>query len=133
MAYTKTTWVNDSAPPLSAENLNKIEDGIYQISLKADAHDALLTDAFYITTYTPSGYSFSSGQTRNLTRAFTPKTGYTPVVLAAMCTNSTAIDVTNFYIEGSDIKYDAVNRSTSSVSASFRIVVLFIKTALIGS
>ena len=29
MAYTKTNWVNGSAPPISAENLNKIEDGIY--------------------------------------------------------------------------------------------------------
>lgn len=26
--YTKTTWVNGSAPALNAENLNKIENGI---------------------------------------------------------------------------------------------------------
>ena len=32
MAYEKTTWVNDSKPAISAENLNKIEQGI------ADAH-----------------------------------------------------------------------------------------------
>ena len=32
MAYTKTEWVNDSKPAISAENLNKIEQGI------ADAH-----------------------------------------------------------------------------------------------
>ena len=32
MAYTKTKWVNDSKPAISAENLNKIEQGI------ADAH-----------------------------------------------------------------------------------------------
>ena len=32
MAYTKTAWVNDSKPAISAENLNKIEQGI------ADAH-----------------------------------------------------------------------------------------------
>jgi hypothetical protein len=29
MAYTKTTWVNSSAPPINATNLNKIEDGIF--------------------------------------------------------------------------------------------------------
>ena len=29
MAYTKTNWVNESAPPLSAENLNNMEDGIF--------------------------------------------------------------------------------------------------------
>ena len=32
MAYTKTTWVNDSKPAINAANLNKIEEGI------ADAH-----------------------------------------------------------------------------------------------
>ena len=32
MAYTKTTWVNDSKPAINAANLNKIEQGI------ADAH-----------------------------------------------------------------------------------------------
>ena len=30
--YIRTTWVNDSDPPLSADNLNKIEQGI------VDAH-----------------------------------------------------------------------------------------------
>lgn len=28
MAYTKTTWVNGDLPPISAENLNNMEDGI---------------------------------------------------------------------------------------------------------
>lgn len=28
MAYTKTTWVDDSSPAISAANLNKIENGI---------------------------------------------------------------------------------------------------------
>ena len=28
MAYTKTAWVNDSKPAISAENLNKIEQGL---------------------------------------------------------------------------------------------------------
>lgn len=28
MAYTKTNWVNDSAPAINADNLNKIEQGI---------------------------------------------------------------------------------------------------------
>lgn len=32
MAYVKTNWVNGSAPPISAENLNKIEQGIYDNS-----------------------------------------------------------------------------------------------------
>lgn len=37
MAYTKTTWVNDSEPAINAANLNKIEKGI------ADAHAIVAT------------------------------------------------------------------------------------------
>ena len=37
MAYTKTAWVNNSKPSISAENLNKIEQGI------ADAHAIVAT------------------------------------------------------------------------------------------
>lgn len=35
MAYTKTQWVNNQPPAIDAENLNKIEQGIY------DAHEEL--------------------------------------------------------------------------------------------
>ncbi len=37
MAYTKTTWVDDSSPAISAANLNKIENGIA-------ANDTAITD-----------------------------------------------------------------------------------------
>lgn len=36
MAYTKTNWVNDSTPAINADNLNKIEQGIYDNSIKID-------------------------------------------------------------------------------------------------
>ena len=38
MAYNKTTWRNapSTNTPINANNLNKIEEGIYQNSLKAD-------------------------------------------------------------------------------------------------
>lgn len=38
MAYNKTTWENapSTNTPINANNLNKIEEGIYQNSLKAD-------------------------------------------------------------------------------------------------
>ena len=32
MAYEKTQWVNGGPPALSAENLNKMEDSIYNSS-----------------------------------------------------------------------------------------------------
>lgn len=37
MSYTKTQWVNGTAPPISAENLNKIEDAL-------ESHDEDITD-----------------------------------------------------------------------------------------
>lgn len=35
MAYTKTTWVNDQAPDIDADNLNKMEQGIYDAQKNA--------------------------------------------------------------------------------------------------
>ena len=54
MAYTKTTWNNNAAPPINADNLNKIEQGIY------DAHicEMLLCDEVQNTT---QEYTFSGG------------------------------------------------------------------------
>lgn len=41
MAYTKTNWVNEGPPAISADNLNKIEDGIFNAAANIDA---ILTD-----------------------------------------------------------------------------------------
>lgn len=37
MSYTKTAWVNDSAPALSADNLNKIENQLEAVTALAEA------------------------------------------------------------------------------------------------
>lgn len=43
MAYTKTAWVDGSAPAVSAANLNKIENGIYTNDANiADLLDGLI-------------------------------------------------------------------------------------------
>lgn len=39
MAYTKTTWVNDSQPAISAENLNNIENGISALDTAVGSTD----------------------------------------------------------------------------------------------
>lgn len=49
MAYTKTNWVNNGTPPLSAANLNNIENGIY------NCDNAINHLATYSTTETPVG------------------------------------------------------------------------------
>lgn len=40
ISYTKTSWVNGSQPAINAENLNKIEQGIYDVSVQANANEA---------------------------------------------------------------------------------------------
>lgn len=52
MAYSKTTWVNGGPPALSAENLNKMEDSIYNsseglISLNTSAASSTTDGALY--------------------------------------------------------------------------------------
>lgn len=32
MAYTKTNWVNEGPPAIDADNLNKIEDSVFESS-----------------------------------------------------------------------------------------------------
>lgn len=36
MAYTKTNWANDNTPAINEENLNKIEQGIYDNSINIE-------------------------------------------------------------------------------------------------
>jgi len=79
MAYTKTNWVNDSPPAISAENLNNIEDGIYNLDQKLTADEAkydALTD-LAVSTVT---VSFSQGAASQATFTGTgSKAGYYPI------------------------------------------------------
>jgi hypothetical protein len=51
MAYVKTIWVNGAAPPISATNLNKIEDGIFDNDSNLTSHIANIFPHF--------GYAFT--------------------------------------------------------------------------
>lgn len=42
MSYNKTQWINNGAPSISAENLNKIEQGIYDNSIALETQVGLL-------------------------------------------------------------------------------------------
>lgn len=41
MTYTKTTWVNGSAPAINATNLNNIENGIFNVDTSFTTHSTL--------------------------------------------------------------------------------------------
>lgn len=77
MAYSKTTWVNGSAPALSAENLNKIEQGIY------DCDASTTTNATDIATLQDSTmYSVSSDTATVTVSSGSYKSGTIDVTLA---------------------------------------------------
>ena len=52
MAYTKTTWVNEGPPAIDADNLNHIENGIYQNDANCTA---LLSGKVNLDTSAPPG------------------------------------------------------------------------------
>lgn len=58
MAYTKTHWINGQAPALSAENLNKIEEGIYNADADITALSAELKKDYIIETGTDNGWEY---------------------------------------------------------------------------
>ena len=45
MAYTKTTWVNGTAPAINATNLNNIETGIDSATTRLDVLEAQTSTA----------------------------------------------------------------------------------------
>ena len=61
MAYTKTVWVNNQAPAINADNLNKIENGIAANDVAATKNAAdIATKASgypYTITLTAAGWS----------------------------------------------------------------------------
>ena len=62
MAYTKTVWVNNQAPAINADNLNKIENGIAanDVAATKNAADIVTTKASgypYTITLTAAGWS----------------------------------------------------------------------------
>lgn len=78
MSYTRTEWVLNAEPPINADNLNHIEDGIY------DAHNAIASlNAVKYTTVTDGNWTikkFADGtyegtRTDSVTISVTTATG----------------------------------------------------------
>lgn len=67
--YERTNWVNDNAPALSAENLNKMEDGIYSANEQADENkvevNKLKTSKINYTEIKGSGGDINAGMYLN--------------------------------------------------------------------
>lgn len=68
MAYVKTTWIDD-VTPLSAANLNKIEQGVADASVLLDVGDVKWTARKY--TADPAGWLIGDGRVLLATTTFT--------------------------------------------------------------
>lgn len=84
MAYTKTNWVNGSAPALDADHLNKIEG---QLELLANFMDNLPTN---IQAGTISRDSIAANSYREVEVVFSPAFTNVPTVVVGLSANSTA-------------------------------------------
>lgn len=52
MPYTPTTWINDTAPAINAVNLNKMETGIQNATMLAEAFSGLVAVTTKTANYT---------------------------------------------------------------------------------
>jgi len=88
MAYTKTTWVNGGPPAISADNLNKIENGIYNNSVKIDA----ITD-YIVETGTSNGWAYRKWKSGRIeaVKDITTGSSWTQVGSAGFYYNATTI------------------------------------------
>ena len=119
------------------EHLAERADGLITRTKSLDTSiESLKTktdNVFIIDTYTPSGYTFDPNQYRSLSRSITTHTGYTPIVVNALCQNKTALHVFNYYVSGGSVVYEVYNRTSSQITgADFSIKILWLKTALSG-
>lgn len=60
MAYTKTNWVNEGPPAISADNLNNIEDGVEANDIRVTDHASRIAtlETNDYTTGTDNGWSY---------------------------------------------------------------------------
>lgn len=132
MAYSKTNWVNGQAPALSAENLNKMEEGIYNNSVSVDYlldEDTILVDKFTTTSHT-----FAAGSTWWVySEDYHAPThaGYTAVGIISQTPNAQSVLVPCMALNQSQYGDRFVgyirNTGTASVTDTVTVTILYVK------
>lgn len=98
----------------------------------ADARNNLGIGNINFKTKTITNYQFTANQVRSISVPYPTLEGYTPILISAYCTNKSAIRVFNAYISDGNIKFEAVNQSSSTISnASFAFYLLYIKNTFL--
>jgi hypothetical protein len=91
MTYIKTTWVNGSAPPINATNLNNIENGIFDITNDFTTHSTL-TATLTTLGHVQNGLYTATIATTSWTTASAPYTS-SITVTGILATDTPIIDV----------------------------------------
>ena len=139
MAYTKTNWVNGQAPALSAENLNKIEEGIYNnagdiASILADVSALKNEDTILVDKFTTDSHTFNAGATWWVygENYHAPShTGYTAIGIISQTPNAQSVLVPCIAMNQSSYGDRFVgyirNSGTSSVTDTVTVTILYVK------
>ena len=131
MAYNKTVWINGTAPPINAENLNKIEQGI------EDAHavvPAVAGTTGQVLTKTASGAEWSDAGnptdaqvaeavTDWLDENITEIPATAPIVDASLTVQGAAADAKKTGDEISDLKSEIANGVPNEVKIAMDAIV----------
>ena len=131
MAYTRTTWVSGDTP-LSAGNMNNIEDGIE--ALNTDILDVIRTVTYDVTNHTIPAESFNY-----VSIPFTSPSGFgNPIVVNVRIDGSGTSSAVgqhycfsySAYQSGSNLIAYIRNTSSSQAKISVHITVLYVRTSL---
>lgn len=131
MAYTKTNWVNDGPPAIDADNLNKIETGLFE------AH-SWLASPIKIQVFTTPSKSYPSGNTWVYSSDWHADTidGYTPVGVLQGTPNSGGQGLIsqiaiNYSSYGDRFAGNVTNTTGSAITATIQVPVLYIRNELL--
>ena len=142
MAYTKTVWVDNSPPAISADNLNKIENGIYTNDQRIDAIVDYVTERG-----TSGGWTYEKYNSGKIVAEKDISTGseWTAIGSAGFAYNSTTISppsgmtvksgyanlksissyITSAQVQiGTNVALEVHRLATSSASFNFHITLI---------
>lgn len=145
MAYTKTNWVNGQAPALSAENLNKIEEGIYNnagdiASILADVSALKTEDTILIDKFTTDSHVFGAAGSSSPSPVWwvygsnyhaPSHTGYTPVGIISQTPTAQSMLIPcmalNYSQYGDRFVGYIRNDGSSQITDSVVVTILYVK------
>lgn len=116
MAYSKTVWADGGPPALSAENLNKIEDGIYNCDQQIDSKASGCIMAGKTGSITVAANSYVDEEI-----SFDEEMPNVPTVVVSLISTSTAAAIGNISVAAFDITQEGFTARVFNAGSSQRI------------